>query len=44
MLPLKIEEMTGLAGFWFSLTPIDEPLILRRRDIQQIYTLDWKAR
>jgi Tol biopolymer transport system component/DNA-binding winged helix-turn-helix (wHTH) protein len=44
MLPLKREEMTGLIGSWFSLTPDDEPMILRRRDIQQIYALDWKSR
>jgi DNA-binding winged helix-turn-helix (wHTH) protein/dipeptidyl aminopeptidase/acylaminoacyl peptidase len=44
MLKLKVEEMAGLVGFWFNLTPDDEPMILRRRDIQQIYALDWKPR
>lgn len=44
MLQLKIEEMTGLFGFFFSLTPDDKPMILRRRDIQQIYALEWKPR
>jgi hypothetical protein len=41
---LKREELTGLIGFWFNLTPDDEPMILRRRDVQQIYALEWKAR
>ena len=44
MLPLNLAEMTGLIGYWFNLTPEDEPMILRRRDIQQIYALDWKQR
>ena len=44
MLTVQPEEMTGLVGYWFNLTPDDEPMILRRHDIQQIYALDWKAR
>ena len=44
ILQLKMEEMTGLIGSWFNLTPDDEPMILRRRDIEQIYTLDFKSR
>ena len=44
MLPLKLDEMTGLIGSWFSLTPEDEPMILRRREVQQIYALDLKPR
>lgn len=44
VLPLKVTEMTGLVGYWFNLTPDDEPMILRRRDIQEIYALDWTAR
>jgi sugar lactone lactonase YvrE len=43
MLTAKPEEMAGLVGYWFNLTPNDEPMILRRRDIQQIYAFDWKA-
>ncbi len=43
MLTMKPEEIAGLVGYWFSLTPKDEPMILRRRDIQQIYALDWKT-
>ncbi|HEY3440467.1 MAG TPA: winged helix-turn-helix domain-containing protein [Paludibaculum sp.] len=43
-LQIKFEELTGLFGYFFGLTPNDEPLILRRRDIDQIYALDWKAR
>jgi DNA-binding winged helix-turn-helix (wHTH) protein/Tol biopolymer transport system component len=42
VLPLKIEEMKGLEGFWFGLAPSDDPMILRFRDVQQIYALDWK--
>lgn len=44
MVQLRREEMTGAGGTWFNLTPGDEPMILRRRDIQQIYALDWKPR
>ena len=42
--PLKVAEMTGLIGSWFNITPDDEPMILRRRDVQQIYALDLKPR
>ena len=42
MIPMKPGELTGQVGSWFNLTPNDEPMILRRRDIQQIYALDWK--
>ncbi len=43
--PLRAEEMTGTEiSSWFALTPNDEPMILRRRDIQQIYALEWKSR
>jgi Tol biopolymer transport system component len=44
ILKLKSEEMTGFFGFWFNLTPEDEPMTLRRRDFQQIYALEWKTR
>ena len=40
---IKPEELTEPV-YWFNLTPNDEPMILRRRDIQQIYWLDWKQR
>ena len=43
-LQLGREEMTGTIGSWFNLTHDDEPMILRRRDIQQIYALEWKQR
>jgi hypothetical protein len=42
--PVDIEEMTGEVTTWFALTAADEPMILRRRDIQQVYALDWKLR
>jgi Tol biopolymer transport system component len=38
------EKTEELAATWFALTADDEPMILRRRDIQQIYAFDWKAR
>jgi Tol biopolymer transport system component len=41
---LRPEETTGGVGSSFSLTPDDEPLILRRRDVQQIYALELKPR
>jgi hypothetical protein len=41
MVPLRREDTTQ---GWFNLTPDDEPMILLRRDIQQIYALDWKVR
>jgi eukaryotic-like serine/threonine-protein kinase len=44
MVPLRVEEMTGLVGTWFNLTADDEPMILRRHHIQQIYALEWKER
>ena len=44
MLSLNGEEMTGFVGSWFNLTANDEPMILRRRDIQQIYALELKPR
>jgi hypothetical protein len=44
VLPLKREELTGSPGTWFNLTANDEPMILRRRDIQQVYALEWKPR
>ena len=44
MVRLTAEEGTGLIGYWFNLTPSDEPMILLRRDIQQIYALNWKER
>ena len=44
ILPLKREEFTGSPGTWFNLTTNDEPMILRRRDIQQIYALELKPR
>jgi Tol biopolymer transport system component len=37
----KVKESSGLMG-WFNLTPDDEPMILRRRDVQQIYALELK--
>jgi Tol biopolymer transport system component len=45
MLPLPRLEMTGQpADSWFDLTPNDEPMILRRLDVQQIYSLELKTR
>ncbi len=44
MVPLKVDEMTGFIGSWFNVTRDDEPMILRRRDVQQIYALDLKPR
>ena len=44
VLPMNMEEVTGRVGTWFALTPADEPMILRRRDIQQVYALNWEAR
>ncbi len=41
---IKAEEYTGAIHTWFALTPNDEPMILRRRDIQQIYALIWNSR
>jgi DNA-binding winged helix-turn-helix (wHTH) protein/Tol biopolymer transport system component len=41
MVPLRREDTTQ---GWFNLTPDDEPMILLRRDIQQVYALDWKVR
>jgi hypothetical protein len=41
---LRLEETTGGVGSYFSLTPDDEPMILRRRDVQQIYALELKWR
>jgi Tol biopolymer transport system component/DNA-binding winged helix-turn-helix (wHTH) protein len=38
------KDMTGAVGTWFNLTPNDEPMILRRHDIEQIYSMEWKAR
>ena len=42
--PFKSEEMTGQIGSWFNITADDEPMILRRRDVQQIYALELKPR
>jgi hypothetical protein len=44
MVAVRIDELAGLPTPWFALTPNDEPMVLRRRDIQQIYALDWKPR
>jgi Tol biopolymer transport system component/DNA-binding winged helix-turn-helix (wHTH) protein len=45
MVPLNVGEMTGgYIAVWFNLTADDEPMILRRRDIQQIYALELKPR
>jgi hypothetical protein len=41
---MNMEQVTGRVGTWFALTPDDQPMILRRRDIQQVYVLNWKAR
>jgi hypothetical protein len=43
MVQLNIGELTGVVGDWFNLTPGDEPMILARRDIQQIYALSLKT-
>ncbi len=40
--PLKVGEMTGHIGYWFNVTADDEPMILRRRDVQQVYALELK--
>ena len=42
--PLAVDEMTGLIGSYFYLTAEDEPMILRRRDVRQIYALDLNSR
>jgi hypothetical protein len=34
--------MTGHIGYWFNVTADDEPMILRRRDVQQVYALELK--
>lgn len=44
VLRVNFAEMTGHIGGWFALTPNDEPMILRRRDIQQIYELRYTGR
>jgi eukaryotic-like serine/threonine-protein kinase len=44
VLQTSMDAMTGRGGYWFNLTPNDEPMILRRRDIQQIYALELKTR
>ena len=43
---LKYEDITGfIGGLGSTLTPRDdEPMILRRRDVQQIYVLELKPR
>jgi Tol biopolymer transport system component/DNA-binding winged helix-turn-helix (wHTH) protein len=41
VVPIKPEELAGPV-YWFNLTANNEPMILRRRDIQEIYALDWK--
>jgi DNA-binding winged helix-turn-helix (wHTH) protein/Tol biopolymer transport system component len=38
---VKPDELSGPV-YWFNLTANNEPMILRRRDIQEIYALDWK--
>ncbi len=40
--PVKVDEMTGEIGSWFTITANDEPMILRRRDVQQVYALELK--
>jgi Tol biopolymer transport system component/DNA-binding winged helix-turn-helix (wHTH) protein len=44
VLPLRLDEATGMIGSWFNLTANDEPMILRRRDMDQIYALQLKPR
>jgi Tol biopolymer transport system component len=44
VVPFKLDGMTGLWRSWFSVTSKDEPMILRRHDIPQIYALEWKER
>ena len=39
---VKVEEMTGVIGSWFNITANDEPMIVRRRDVQQVYALELK--
>ena len=41
ILEMKAEEYTGAMQTWLALTPGDQPMVLRRRDIQQVYALDW---
>jgi DNA-binding winged helix-turn-helix (wHTH) protein/Tol biopolymer transport system component len=43
VVPIKMEQLTGRVGTWFALTPTEEPMILRRRDIQQVYALNSNA-
>ena len=42
--PLRVEDMTRFIGQWFNITNNDEPMILRRRDVQQIYSLTLEPR
>lgn len=44
VMTLEAGEWTGTFGSYFSLTPGDQPMILRRRDVQQIYALEIKGR
>ena len=44
VIPIKADDYTGFVRTWLALTPSDEPMILRRRDIQQVYALDRKPR
>jgi Tol biopolymer transport system component len=37
------EEFTGLVGSFFGLTANDEPMMLRRRDVQQVYAFELKT-
>jgi DNA-binding winged helix-turn-helix (wHTH) protein/Tol biopolymer transport system component len=44
VLPLSGADTTGnLFGVWFGLTANDEPMILRRQDVVQIYKFEWKS-
>lgn len=43
VLRLNVTDVTGsMVPHWFNLTPNDEPMVLRRQDVVQIYAFEWK--
>lgn len=43
ILSLQNFRSTGRFGAWFSLTPNDDPLVLRDVSTQEIYALEWET-
>jgi len=43
ILSLQNFRATGRFGGWHSLTPNDDPLVLRDVSTQEIYALEWEA-